>query len=1388
MKSLRCHSLSLGLAASLLGVGAPAVAGPDDPIFFNSPVTSAVVLNNPDNFPYQVYQPNYTGGSGALAVTDTGSLTITNGAFIRYGGAINNDGTLVLGRTVTASGTRTGGIAMLSNGSPITFSTTPGSGGVPSGVLRMLGGSIYSSFNYFFPDANTARVTNGPGHLITNSDGTLYVAPLTAPSYSGSISGQLTNQGDIYSVRPGGVLSLSLSALGNTGGAGSHYNTASGRMAAYDSGRINISVRGAGGAVNAPNRFINDGLITTFEPGTSVFGGPPSGGGTIRLQSSVLAFDLSRPAGSFEGINPVVTAGGRLELDEIRFINTLPPTTIGGTRTGKTLAATDGTIVIERYVTVEGGRIEGNTTNRRFEIGVGLLSNTFLGVEFSGTFFARGHLRLLDGSDISGADFRQLAGPYPLFLDLGSSQTLNAVRNHQGDVRFASDDPANRQTLTLGADLYGSGSLGFANLALAGSGNVYTPVVRIGQNLDLSGYSGVLLPNRGSPTGGGQLRLEGLTITAPLSPKLSYVNSTLVLDNSTLDLGGSTLTPASTTSALRLENNSTLRNGTLDATGANVTVASSRLQQLALAGGTIVVETAIALDRVLPGNASEFNGTSYTVTLGATTPNTPWDLAGGTLRFNTTTGGTISLDTAGTGSNLLPTGGRIAADTIRLIGNLSGNLPGASFAAGPSGSLHLILGANGYVNTPGAPAYAFTSISGALNVKGDLRLDYAAPSYFYPASAQVFLSNADAITVDGRLTVTTALTLRPGNVYITGSSVLPAAVSARAFSFEGGDLSGLHLRPFVPGGVANVDLDSGATTVLAAADTTTYLNGGRFVIGDPNFVYDPLNPTMPTATALVAPPGTGISTAGQVSADGTLVFSGVALTGDVSESVTASGSNYLPRTLPSQSLLGTITAQNITLSNGTVAGMRYESFQDIGSGDQVRRWTQAPNLVASGDQNLGTPGVLRFETGRYALEDNFTYGQLEIGNGATLTRRSALVPGFVGFVGNSLAADPDLSPLPDTAAMIEFRAIGLNGLPPAQQHELVFDGGRIEGLTLVSLPTPYSYGTGRSGALVLSRATFAANSSLIGTLDHATGAVTRFEGGYAFALGGVDGYTNEYEPQLLRPAAGLTGADRRFGIEIAALGSSQAEATVTVPSATLFEESTRLKGNVTVTGVADPSSNTRARLELQSNGGFYQPVANLHHSEGTLTFAGDLTVVVDGRLRSEDQIVFAAGTELFGTGKVEAVNGITLNGQSLPGNSPGTLTLVGDVTFGATHDLVLDIGYGTFDSDHLIIDGDLTVGGKLTLNFYYGFNTLTAGYFSGSAPLLSANSFLGSFSSFEVLGLNDPSDFSPSQFAQILPDGLIAAVPEPSTYALFFAGAGLLTAVIRRRRLAPTPS
>lgn len=288
------------------------------PVIFNTPVNHAISLTTPGSQFYQVYAP-----SGAFEVGFGGSLTLMDGAFMRFGGNILNDGAIILARD--SSSKNGGGFEIGSNSITLAVSAGNTSLNDGRGVLRMLGGYTYSPFNFFFPNQNTARVINGPGHLITNSDGILYVFPLSGPAYTGNFASlQLTNQGDIESVRSGGRLSFGLNSLSNTGGAGQHFNSATGRIYAYDEGTIAISIR-SGGGVNPGsfNTFTNDGLIATYDPRV-LTASPivPTGGGTIRFSSSV-DFVNSFSPGVFRGNNPVVYYDGRLELDEIRFINTL---------------------------------------------------------------------------------------------------------------------------------------------------------------------------------------------------------------------------------------------------------------------------------------------------------------------------------------------------------------------------------------------------------------------------------------------------------------------------------------------------------------------------------------------------------------------------------------------------------------------------------------------------------------------------------------------------------------------------------------------------------------------------------------------------------------------------------------------------------------------------------------------------------------------------------------------------------------------------------------------------------------------------------------------------------------------------------------------------------
>jgi MYXO-CTERM domain-containing protein len=1410
------------LAASLLAAGllpAPALAQSDPgnvPIFFTTPVQGTVFLDNPADLPYQVYAP-----SGAFTTDQGGRLVITDGSFLRFGGTILNDGSIELRRDPSG---RIGSIAIPNSGGAIHLNVSANNTSTTDnfGVLRMLGGSIYNPYNFFFPGPDTARLVNGAGHLITNHDGIAYAGPAgiggTPPAYTGNFASlQLSNNGDIESVRTGGLLTFSLSALSNTGGAGQHGNSATGRIFAHNGGAIHLSIRHGGGlgfGSNAFNTFTNFGLITTHDPSVAV-GGPGvlSGGGTIRLSSLVNLIGSGWQPGVFQGHNPEIVAGGRLELDEIRFVNTtIAPSEPDGDESvtpppfipaPKTLTAQNGTVRLENGVTILGGRVAGDTGSSRFEIGfggapAGGFANTFEDVEFDGTFYAQGHLRLLGSTDISGATFRALQPGAGYTLALGSDFTLDAPRTYFGPAAFTTDSSVTRRTLTLDATLTAPDSIGFSHLALAGSGTVDSPILRIGEGLDLTNYGGVLRPRAN-----GQLRLESGTFTFPFSPKLSSSGATLVLDAATLNLSGQTLAPAGLNTRVRLENDSVLANGRLLAgfgagglpTG-TFHIEQGRLRNLTF-DGMFSVGQSVTLENARPdGPFTGFHGGDYRIELASSL-----DLAGSTLRLLST--GTVTLDrTASFSGYGLPTGGSILADRLRLGDRIGGITGGASFIAGPSGELHLTLGYTASGTDASGSVVAYTDLT-QTHVDGDLRLDYLRPSsaFWLPDSVTASLFGPIAVSVDGRLTVLPHIRLAPsaGSFSLPapppgGLSFLPSALAARSFRFESNDLSGLHLRPFDPATPATVLLSSAETNVLAGPDTTTFTSGGTIIFSDPSFIFsnDPgLGFTRPYTVAVVAPPAAGISAPGQVVSNGTLVFSGLALQAYVSESITPPSQSYLPRVLPDASQLGTITAQHITLREGTQAHLRYDREVQIVDdgfvvGEEVtRRWTLAPNLVATGDQSLGTLGELRLETGRYSLEPTWTYGRLVLGEGATLTQRSLLESDFwtgPSFVGDPLAADPDLTPLPDTPSVLE--ALFAPGLP----YSVVLDGGRLEAMTLRTLPAPFSYGSDRSGALVQSRATFAANSQLLGTLDHASGAVTRFEAGYIFPRGTINPVTGDHESQVLRSAPHLASSDQHFGIEIESAGPYFSEPVpVVVPESSTTEEATRLEGNVTVTGVVAPGGQPRAQLLLEGSG-IARALANLRHTGADLTFTGPLDVIVNGTLASTGLTTFAPGVGLSGTGTAESVGGFRLNGQTLPGNSPGTLTLIGDVTFGDTHNLILEIGFGPFDSDRLYIEGNLTVGGALTLVFINGYNPLAFGGWPNTAfgQLLSATGTTsGSFQSLLIEGLDDPSVFQLSQLDQILPSGTYAdlqVIPEPSTYAPAAALAALGLALSRRRR------
>ncbi len=185
------------------------------------------------------------------------------------------------------------------------------------------------------------------------------------------------------------------------------------------------------------------------------------------------------------------------------------------------------------------------------------------------------------------------------------------------------------------------------------------------------------------------------------------------------------------------------------------------------------------------------------------------------------------------------------------------------------------------------------------------------------------------------------------------------------------------------------------------------------------------------------------------------------------------------------------------------------------------------------------------------------------------------------------------------------------------------------------------------------------------------------------------------------------------------------------------------------------------------------------------------TVLVGGALI--DASVFNLnGGDLKGTGTI-ASSVITSGSTTIaPGQSPGMLTIDGDLTLSAGNTLAMEIGglgQGT-DYDYIDVAGTLTLAGLLDLDLINGFEssitngnlfTLVTsasdilGAFSNvaSGDRLSTSDLLGSFAVYYGAG----SPYGGSS----LVIGDYSSVPEPSRTMLLIAG--LMAMVMQRRRL-----
>jgi len=183
---------------------------------------------------------------------------------------------------------------------------------------------------------------------------------------------------------------------------------------------------------------------------------------------------------------------------------------------------------------------------------------------------------------------------------------------------------------------------------------------------------------------------------------------------------------------------------------------------------------------------------------------------------------------------------------------------------------------------------------------------------------------------------------------------------------------------------------------------------------------------------------------------------------------------------------------------------------------------------------------------------------------------------------------------------------------------------------------------------------------------------------------------------------------------------------------------------------------------------------------GASTYTGD-TTVAGGKLLVNSSIagraIVQSGAQLGGSGIIGGTVSVLNGGLLSPGNSPGKLTLQGDLTMSSNSTLLMEFGgtdAGLFD--RLDVHGLFSANGILDLAILSGYapqmgDTFTI--FDGSTPGFDAGSF-------EIeTNLGDGLYWDTSELES---EGTVTVAPEPGTVALLALGLSICAQSRRRRR------
>jgi len=162
---------------------------------------------------------------------------------------------------------------------------------------------------------------------------------------------------------------------------------------------------------------------------------------------------------------------------------------------------------------------------------------------------------------------------------------------------------------------------------------------------------------------------------------------------------------------------------------------------------------------------------------------------------------------------------------------------------------------------------------------------------------------------------------------------------------------------------------------------------------------------------------------------------------------------------------------------------------------------------------------------------------------------------------------------------------------------------------------------------------------------------------------------------------------------------------------------------------------------------------------------GHVTFALAGRtLTVHDGLTIGQGAYLASNGTI--IGDVTNHGILSPGNSPGSLNILGNYTQSSTGALLVEIN-GSVESgmfDVFNVQGVITLSGELILDFT-GFGTPAIG---SNYNFLTADSFQGAFETLTILGLDTSAgvSFDPTTGTFNITPSVAAAIPEPTTGTL----------------------